>query len=125
MYPLLDLAFQNASSCGLVKARCFEDMCCIDPIITPSSHDTVAIDLELEHGDLAVIILVAKRASRKTISNIRVSMFPRLYTYAAVGSRVYLVHPPHDVRRRWPLQSSRFPTSNMPHYARLRPNVAR
>ena len=125
MYPLLDLAFQDASSCGLVKARCFEDMRCIDPIITPSSHDTVAIDLELEHGDLVVIILVAKCAMWETMPNIRVGMFPRRYTYTAVGSRVDLVHPRHDVRRRWPQQSSRFPTSNMPHYARLRPNVAR
>jgi hypothetical protein len=52
MYALLDLSFEDTGSSRLVEARCFEDMCCVDPIIASSSHHTVAIDLELVNRDL-------------------------------------------------------------------------
>lgn len=75
VHPLLNLAFQNSSSCRLIKACSFKNMCCIDPIVTPPSHNTVAIDLELEHGDLVVIILVVIHAKRAPMLNVRVKMF--------------------------------------------------
>lgn len=38
MLILLYLAFQNASSCGFVKAGGLEDMCCVDPVVDTSAH---------------------------------------------------------------------------------------
>lgn len=54
MYPLLDLTFEDARSCRLIKTRSFENVCCIDPIIRSPSHDTVSLELELVHRDLGV-----------------------------------------------------------------------
>ena len=54
MYPLLDLSFENARSCRLIKPCGFEDVCCIDPIVPSPSHHTVSVELELIHGDLGV-----------------------------------------------------------------------
>lgn len=54
MYPLLDLSFEDARSCRLIKPCGFEDVCCIDPIIPSPSHDTVSVELELVHRDLGV-----------------------------------------------------------------------
>lgn len=52
MHPLLDLSFENSSSCRLIESSCLENMRCIDPVIRPPSHNTVAIDLELNYRDL-------------------------------------------------------------------------
>ena len=54
MYPLLNLSFEDARSCRLIKPCGLEDVCCIDPIIRSPSHDTVSVKLELIHGHLGV-----------------------------------------------------------------------
>lgn len=56
MDSLLDFSFQNSSSCRLVKPGRFQNMCRIDPIISPSSHHTITVDLELVHRDLSEMI---------------------------------------------------------------------
>lgn len=52
MHSLLHLSFQNSSSCRLIEPGCFEDMCCIDPIILSPSHHTITFDLEFKHRNL-------------------------------------------------------------------------
>jgi hypothetical protein len=42
-----------------------------------------------------------------------VEIFNYRYTYTAIGSRVDAFHPRHNVRRRRPLQFSRFPKSDV------------
>lgn len=49
MDALLNLALQNARSRGFIKPSHFEDVRSIDPIVGPSSHNMVAIDLEFIH----------------------------------------------------------------------------
>ena len=44
---LLDLPFEDASSSWFVKTGNLEDVCRIDPIVRPASHDMVSKQLEL------------------------------------------------------------------------------
>jgi hypothetical protein len=66
VHALLDLSLENTGSRRLIKAGCLENMRSIDPIISTSSHHTIAINLELVHRDLreeSVTILVRSAAN--------------------------------------------------------------
>jgi hypothetical protein len=52
MDAFLNLSFEDAGSRGLVKPSSFEDMSRIDPVIRPSSHDTISMQLKLKHRNL-------------------------------------------------------------------------
>ena len=47
VYAPLNFAFENPSSRRFIKPRCFENMCCVYPIVFSSSHHTIAVDFEL------------------------------------------------------------------------------
>lgn len=47
MYAPLNFAFENPSSRRFIKPRCFENVCCVHPIVFSSSHHTIAVDFEL------------------------------------------------------------------------------
>lgn len=75
MYPLLDLTFEDARSCRLIKPRSFENVCCIDPIICSPSHDTVSAELEFIHRDLGLRISAVRAVHGKQSHAVEVEMF--------------------------------------------------
>jgi hypothetical protein len=52
MDAFLNLPFEDAGSRRLVKPSRFEDMCRIDPVVCPSSHDAISVQLKLKHRNL-------------------------------------------------------------------------
>lgn len=52
MNPFLHLTLEDTGSRWLIEPCNFENMCRIDPVIRPPSHNTVGTDLELIHRDL-------------------------------------------------------------------------
>src|ERR1700750_1365273 len=54
---LLHLALEYAGAGGLVEASCFQDMCCIDPVIHFAAHDVHAwSDAEFVYWNLVLSV---------------------------------------------------------------------
>lgn len=52
MDTLLHFSFQNSCPGRFIEAGDFENMCGIDPVVGPTSHDVVGADFELVDGHL-------------------------------------------------------------------------
>jgi hypothetical protein len=61
----LNITFEDSGSSGFVEAGGLENVCCVDPVVAPSSHYMffeVCAELELIHGYTAVCGTVDARA---------------------------------------------------------------
>ena len=54
MHTLLDFPLQNSSPSRLVIFGYFEDMCRVDPVVRPSAHDVIVVDIELIDGNITI-----------------------------------------------------------------------
>ena len=52
MHILLHLALKYPGARGLVKVSDFENVRRVDPVVCPSAHHMVALDVEFVYGDL-------------------------------------------------------------------------
>ena len=77
VHSFLYFSFQYPRSCGLVESSNFKDMCRIDPIVRPASHDMVSKQLELVDRYL------------QSMSNFTLQQAP-LHTHIAVCGRIHV-----------------------------------
>ena len=89
MHTLLHLALEDSGSGGLVIVGYFEDVRCIDPIISPPAHDMVAVDIALIHRNLGNV----SKSSRQQIFaavQLAVSIMPWMQAVAHEGIATHI-----------------------------------